>query len=102
MAQLPQLNSIARQKSLLQAQCTVCRQSLELQLAALRVETDWLRRGADSISHYRSYLWLAAPVFAFFVARRGRVLRGLLLRGLASWQLLSRLWQWTRFLRQPR
>jgi hypothetical protein len=100
MAQLPELRSISEQKSLLRAQCEVCRRSLHLQLASLRVDTDGLRRGVDWVGRYRSFFWLVAPAAGFLVVRRGRALRRLLIRGVAIWQLLSRLWRWTAPLRR--
>lgn len=96
MAELLELRSITERKRLLQAQCDVCRRSLQLQIASVRDDTAWVRRGVESVGRYRSFLWLAAPLAGLLVARRGRQLRRLLVRGVTAWQLLARLWRWTR------
>jgi hypothetical protein len=100
MAQLHELNSIRERKRLLMAQSETCRRSLALQLDAFRADSAWLHRGVDSVVRYRSFLWLAAPVAGFLIVRRGKVLRQFLIQGLTAWQVVSRIWRWTRPLRR--
>jgi hypothetical protein len=52
------------------------------------------------VRRYRSLLWVAAPVAGFLIARRGRVLRRFLIRGVTAWQIVGRIWRWTRPLRR--
>lgn len=102
MAEHAQLKSLAERKRLLQAQCDICRKSLQLQFITFQSDSAWLHRGIGSLSRYRSVLWLAAPVAGFLVARRAKTLRWLVIKGFALWQLSSRIWRWTRPFRRAR
>jgi hypothetical protein len=100
MAQLPELKALRERKRLLVARSQTCRQALTMQLDTFRGDSAWLHRGVDSLARYRSFLWLAAPVAGFLIARRARVLRRFLIRGLTAWQVVDRIWRWTRPLRR--
>jgi hypothetical protein len=101
MAQLHELTTISERKRMAQAQCELCRRSLRLQLATFSADTAWFQRGLDSVARYRSFLWIVAPAAGFLIARRGKMLRRLLIRGVAGWQLMSRFWRWFKLFRRP-
>ena len=101
MAQLHELTTIAERKRMAQAQCDLCRRSLQLQLATISADTAWFQRGLDSVARYRSFLWVVAPAAGFLFARQGNLLRRFVIRGVAAWQIASRFWRWLRLFQRP-
>jgi hypothetical protein len=99
MAEFLELRAIDEQKRLLRAHCELTRRSLELEVSGLREGTARMCRGAGLVTRYRTLLLAVAPVLGLLVARQGWRARRWLMRGVAVWQVFSRLFRWAGVLR---